>query len=193
MNTWNHQFMKAMLKDQLFGDSNEIGIGGSEDEFPIIGTKKGKKSGKRATKKKGTQGGTDTRKAPKHPAVLISSHDQDPLSQDGSTYDCDPRQPAVHQRPIDVPHGIYWINTSKPLAELILRRRESTHSSQRRNYLFQRHIDIIIKEAIFQMGKREVSLSPDDVNRRIEDIVSEVHDKASEDLVSFLFDENYRI
>ena len=43
------------------------------------------------------------------------------------------------------------------------------------------------------MGKREVSLNPDDINKRIEDIVSEVHDKASEDLVSFLFDEHYRI
>lgn len=192
LNTWNHQFIKAMLKEQLFGYDDRAGIGGSDEESAIIGKNKKKESGKKATKSKGTKGGTETRKAPQYARILISSHDPDPLSEDGSTFDCDPRQPAVHQRPVDVAHGIYWINTSKPLADLILRR-EGAGSSRWRFYLFQRHVDIIIKESIFQMGKTEVSLNPDDVTKKIEDIISDVHDKASEDLVSFLFDDDYKI
>lgn len=192
LNTWNHQFIKAMLKDQLFGDGSEMGIGGKAEKAPIIGKQAGQESGKKGTKQKGTRGDTDTRKAPKHPTVLVSSHDKDPLSDNERVYDCDPRQPAVHQHPIDVPHGIYWINTSKPLAELILNR-DGADSSRWRYYLFQRHIDIIIKEAVFQMGKSELSLTSDGVNQKIDEIIAKVHDKAAEDLVSFLFDEGYKV
>lgn len=192
LNTWNHQFISAMLKDQLFGNGNETGIGGNDEQAPIIGKMPGQKSGKKATKRKGSSGETDVRKAPKHPVVLVSSHDSDPLSEDGRTYDCDPRQPAVHQRPIDVAYGIYWINTSKPLAELILKK-DGAESSRWRHYLFQRHTDIIIKEAIFHMGKSELNLTSDAVNQKIDEIIAAVHDKATEDLVKFLFDEKYEV
>lgn len=192
LNTWNHQFISAMLKDQLFGNGNETGIGGNDEQAPIIGKMPGQKSGKKAIKRKGSSGETDIRKAPKHPVVLVSSHDSDPLSEDGRTYDCDPRQPAVHQRPIDVPYGIYWINTSKPLAELILKK-DGAESSRWRHYLFQRHTDIIIKEAIFHMGKSELNLTSDAVNQKIDEIIAAVHDKATEDLVKFLFDEKYEV
>lgn len=192
LNTWNQQFLRAMLKDQLFGNGKEPGYGGNDNEFPYIGSNKGTGSNKKAKKSVGQHGGTESRKIPSHPIVLISSTDTDPLSQDGSTYHCDPRQPAVHQRPIDVKNRIYWINTSKEFADLILKK-YSANSSKWRFYLFQRHLDIIIKEAIYQMGKRELSITADDVAKMIETIVSNVHDKAASDLEKFLFDENYKL
>lgn len=129
LNTWNQQFLRAMLKEQLFGNEDKQGFGGNESDFPFIGNNKGIESKKRARKKIGKSGGTETRKVPSHPIVLISSKDPDPFSQDGSSYNCDPRQPAVHQRPIDVKNRIYWINTSKDFADLILKKYSANSSN----------------------------------------------------------------
>lgn len=193
LNTWKNRFVKALLKEQLFGDDiGRTGIGGDEDIGSIIGRSPGKKTGKRAEKKGGSKGGQETKKTPAQPNVLISSHDIDPLSEEEKPYDCDPRQPAVHQRPIDVSHGIYWINTSKPLASKILTL-EGSDSPRWRSYLFQRYVDIIVKEAIFELGKRELDLTADDVNRKIDEIISRVSDQATEDLEGFLFDIDYKL
>lgn len=86
--------------------------------------------------------------------------------------------------------GYYWINTSRPLAEKILA--EFTADSTRwREYLFQRYVDIIVREAVFQLGKQSTSISPDDVVRRMDDVLTHVHDAAAKDLNSFLFDEAF--
>lgn len=192
LNTWKNKFIKALLKEQLFGgDPSITGIGGNEDIGLIIGRSPGKRTGKRAEKKGGSKGGQEKKKAPAQPNVLISGHDIDPLSEEKKTYECDPRQPAVHQRPIDVPHGIYWINTSKPLASKILAR-EGSDSPRWRSYLFERYVDIIVKEAIFELGKRELDLTAEYVNRKIDEMISRVHDQAAEDLEEFLFDINYK-
>ncbi|MCI0418587.1 MAG: hypothetical protein L0387_21725 [Acidobacteria bacterium] len=60
-----------------------------------------------------------------------------------------------------------------------------------REYLFQRYVDIIVKEAVYQLGKIETSLTPDDVNRCIDDITTKVHDQAAGDLDAFLFEEAF--
>lgn len=191
LNTWKDHFIKRMLRTQLSGLGEEAGIGGDDREQAVVGDQKGKGTGKRGRKMTGETGGSSVKKSPASPSVLISGHDRDPLSEDESTFECDPRHPAVHQRPMDVPHGIYWINTSKPMAGLILDR-EGADSPQWRSYLFHRYVDIIIKEAIFQMGKKELTLSADEVNRTIDDIVSSVLDKAVEDLKEFLFETGYK-
>ena len=87
-----------------------------------------------------------------------------------------------------MPAGIYWINTSRPLAEKVIR--EYTADSPRwREYLFQRYVEIISKEAIYQLGKMSASLSADDVIRQLDDVTTRVHDQAAKDLTSFLFQE----
>lgn len=191
LNSWKDHFIKKMLREQLSGLGEEAGIGGDDQEQAVIGDQSGKGTGRRGRKKVGVTGGSKTQKTPAFPVVLISGQDRDPLSEGDSTFECDPRHPAVHQRPMDVPHRIYWINTSKLMAGLILDR-ESADSPQWRSYLFHRYVDIIIKEAIFQMGKRELTLSPDEVNRTIDDIVSSVLDKAAEDLGEFLLEAGYK-
>src|SRR6266480_1194902 len=57
-------------------------------------------------------------------------------------FHCDPRHPAVYQRTKDVQAGVYWINTSRPLAEKILTDYKAD-STRWREYLFQRYVDII--------------------------------------------------
>ena len=43
------------------------------------------------------------------------------------------------------------------------------------------------------MGKLETSLSSDDVNRCIDDVVTKIHDQAAQDLSTFLFDEKFNV
>ncbi|MBC8303403.1 MAG: hypothetical protein H8E55_47550 [Pelagibacterales bacterium] len=191
LNTWKNQFLKTILKDQLFGEGNEPGIGGDNDEGPIMGSQKGKNTGKKAKKKKGSSGGDTTRKASGYPEVLISGRDEDPMFGDGRTFECDERHHAVHQRPWDLANNIYWINTSKPIAGRILDL-YGPESPRWRNYLFQMYTDIIIKEAIFIMGKRDI-LTSDDVNNKIDDIISTIQEKAISDLDNFLFSEKYKV
>ena len=88
--------------------------------------------------------------------------------------------------------GIYWINTSRPLAEKIIQT-YSSDSTRWRDYLFQRYVDIIIKEAIYELVKTETSPTADDVNRCIDEITTKIHDEAAKDLNSFLFDEEFGI
>ncbi len=191
LNRWKNRFIKAMLREQLFGEEDTGGIGGGDDVGPVVGVDIGKGIGKGARKKRGIKGGDNKKKALTQPSVLISSTDKDPLSETGETYHCDQRHPPVHQRHIDVAHGIYWINTSKPLATKLLDR-EGADSPRWRSYLFQRYVDIIVKEAIFELGKRELDLTADNVNRKIDEIISRVHDQAAEDLEGFLFEKGYR-
>lgn len=138
------------------------------------------------------KGNEKTRK-PLYPRVLLSGIDSDPLdiAPNGKVI-LDPRQPLVYQRPQDTKERIYWINTSTPLADLILNKYNS-HSLRWRDYLFQRYIEIFIKEAIFELQKRD----PDSFRaERIDSdilgtLVSKIHNAATMDLNSFLFEEGY--
>lgn len=192
LNTWNKQFLNAIFKKELFGNDNDSGFKGTDEPNPVIGQNQRTRKNKKKERKTGTRGGDDAKKTLSHPSVLISGYDTDPLSSDGNTFDCDPRHPVVYQRPIDVRASIYWINTSKSLARLILSK-ESADSPRWRHYLFQRHLDIIIKEYIFQIGKKEINLDGDEINQKIDEITSDVHDKASADLLDFLFENNYKL
>jgi len=107
-------------------------------------------------------------------------------------FQCDPRQPAIYQRTKDVEAGIYWINTSRQLADKILTEYEAD-STRWREYMFQRYIDIMIREGIFQMEKTETSLSADNVSRKIDDLTTRIHDQAAADLNDFLFEEQFNI
>jgi hypothetical protein len=141
--------------------------------------------------KSGEQGGDQRKRNPRFPTVLISGQDPDPLAMDSSTsFDCDPRHPAIYQRPQDVTAGVYWINTSRPLAEKILQR-NSADSPRWREYVFQRYVDIILREAIYLLGKEEPTLTPDDISRKVDDVTTKIHDQAAQDLDRFLFDEKF--
>mgnify|MGYP005623891073 CR=1 FL=1 len=191
LDTWKNNFLKKLLREQLFGDDKDIpGIGGTDGTGPILGSSKGSKGKKAKKKDSGDTGGVERKKKDIHPRVLISDHDEDPFSEDKSTFSCDPRHPAVYQRRIDTQYGIYWINTSKALANKILTAFGSD-SPRWRSYLFQRYIDIIVKESIFQLGSRQVEVNIDTINAKIDEIISSVEDKAATELNDFLFSNKY--
>ena len=98
--------------------------------------------------------------------------------------------PPFTSDPQDVTAGVYWINTSRPLAEKILQR-NSADSPRWREYVFQRYVDIILREAIYLLGKEEPTLTPDDISRKVDDVTTKIHDQAAQDLDRFLFDEKF--
>jgi hypothetical protein len=51
------------------------------------------------------------------------------------------------------------------------------------------YVDIILKEAIYQLAHIKPSITADDVIFCMDDITKRVHDQASQDLNSFLFEE----
>jgi len=127
------------------------------------------------------------------PKVLLSSIDPDPLDiAQGGKVVLNPRQPVVYQRPYDIKEGIYWINTSSPLAQAIYKR-YGPNSLRWRDYLLQRYIDIFIKEALFELQKKD----PDSFRaERIDadilgSLISKIHETAAQDLDKFLFEESY--
>jgi hypothetical protein len=63
------------------------------------------------------------------------------------------------------------------------------NSARWREYLFQRYVEIILKQAFFELGKRDAELTSYKVDGLIDEVTSRVHDAAAMDLESFLFEE----
>jgi hypothetical protein len=187
LNRWKDRFMNQVWTE-MFAGQGPAGTSGTDKTGGGVG-----KGGQRHTggkKTEGHEGGSEKIRKPRFPQVLVSGQDHDPLDPLATIpFMCDPRHPAVYQRTKDVPAGIYWINTSRPLAEKVIK--EYTADSPRwREYLFQRYVDIISKEAVYQLGKMTATLSADDVIRQLDDVTTRVHDQAAKDLNSFLFQES---
>ncbi len=193
LNRWKDRFMSQvwvevfMGKGPAGGDGPELGRGAGSGSGGDGGGGDDNHGGK------GQEGGEEKKKRPRFPQVLISGQDTDPLdSLATDPFQCDPRHPAIYQRSKDVESGIYWINTSRRLADKILSEYKAD-STRWREYMFQRYVDIMIKEGIFQMEKTETSLSADNVSRKIDDLTTLIHDKAADDLNDFLFEEQFNL
>lgn len=139
----------------------------------------------------GVLGGGGDKKKPnsKFPKVLLSGQDVDPLNPEStSPFECDPRHPPVYQRSADIQHGIYWINTARPLANKILDYYGANHPRWR-EYLFQRYVEIIVKQQVYSLAKHDHEFSAEKVDGLIDNVTAMVHDAAAEDLEQFLFDD----
>ncbi|MGB3921849.1 MAG: hypothetical protein WBL19_01015 [Minisyncoccia bacterium] len=126
------------------------------------------------------------------PQVLLSGHNPDPLGiAPGGMLVLGERDPVVYQRPQDVAANIYWINTASPMASKIYDK-FTFDSIQWRNFLFERYIDIFVKEAIHELERKDYeNFTADSVDQKISEVVRRVHQSANEDLEQFLFDQNY--
>lgn len=135
--------------------------------------------------------GDKKKQGPKFPDVRLSDADPDPLGL-ADTVHCDPRHPLIYQRSEAVSQGIYWINSQSPFAKKVLE--NYGHESTRwREYMFQRHIDILVKQAVYEMEHREMNLSAARIDNEVLDHVNRrIYEAASVDtsLSSFLFNEN---
>ncbi len=128
------------------------------------------------------------------PQVLLSDHNPDPLGiAPGGMLTLGERDPVVYQRPQDVVANIYWINTASPMASRIYDR-FTFDSVQWRNFLFERYVDIFVKEAVHELYRKDFNnFNADAVDQKIAEVVMRVHQSANDDLEQFLFDESYVI
>ncbi|WP_177233466.1 hypothetical protein [Stigmatella erecta] len=203
LDRWKNKFM-TKLSAEIFGGAGIGGSFGGTGGGGGVGGGTGEGKGGRGDEaspkeEKGRDGddegqgggsGDIKKKGPRFPRVLLSGHDMDPLDPNPTNpFLCDERHPPVYQRAEDIEHGIYWINTARPLANKIMDA-YGADSARWREYLFQRYTDIILKQSIYEMGSRDPEMTPDKVDGLIDDVTSKVHDAASEDLESFLFDES---
>src|SRR3989344_771825 len=126
------------------------------------------------------------------PQVLLSGHNPDPLGiAPGGSLTLGERDPVVYQRPQDVAANIYWINTASPMASKIYDR-FTFDSIQWRNFLFERYVDIFVKESVHELYKKDFeNFNADAVDQKIAEVVRRVHQSANEDLEQFLFDDTY--
>lgn len=195
LNQWKNQFMPTLLA-QLFGGPGEgsgFGGDGTGSGGGVGGDGTVDEPGGRHGLEPGGQnggGGDETKQGRRAPTVLLSSYDSDPLDLMAPPLELSPRQPAVYQRPRDVDEGVYWINTSRPLAQRILDA-FGAKSTRWRDYMFQRYEEIILKESIHTLEQNEGGeLSADRIQGHIDSLYTTIHDQAFADLEQFLFDEN---
>lgn len=199
LDRWKNKFM-AKLTSELFGGKgigDSFGGSGAGGDSKVSKGANGSGSGgdRQNEGESGNGGGgsgSEPRKGPKFPTVLLSGHDRDPLDPTSTKpFECDPRNPPVYQRDLDIDQGIYWINTSRPLASKLMDAYGSG-SARWREYLFQRYVDIILKQAIYELAKRDPDMQPYKIDDLIDEVTSRVHDAAAEDLEEFLFDESMK-
>jgi hypothetical protein len=183
------------LRGEIFGGADEGGgfggTGGGGEKSENKGKGKGKESKAGDEGDNGGGAGDQKKQGPKFPDVRLSDFDSDPLGL-SETVHCDPRHPLIYQRAEDVTAGIYWINTKAPFARKTLDKYGPEHTRWR-EYMFHRHIDILIKQSIYEMERREPHLTAAQLDNDVLDKVSRrIYEAAAEDnsLASFLFHEN---
>jgi hypothetical protein len=199
LDQWKNKFMTKMTAE-IFGGPN---LGDAVGGFGMGGEQKvakGERNGtsdpsdrKNAGDNSDSGGGGAGDKAsrgPKFPRVLLSSFDIDPLDPTSTQkVECHPRHPPVYQRAGgDVSAGIYWINTSRLFAKKLIDTYK-VDSSRWREYLFQRYIEIIIKQMIQETARREPNLRAEVVDELMDKVTSQVHDAAATELETFLFND----
>jgi hypothetical protein len=194
LNQWKNRFMPELMGTLFGGPGEGSGFGGSGIGSGGTGDNDASPDGDPNDSDTDTGsgeaggGGDEERTGRRAPQVLLSSQDADPLDPLGGPVDCSPRHPAVYQRHQDVDEGIYWINTSRPLAQRILDDYGSK-STRWRDYMFQRYVEIILKESIRELERKQGGLNADLIDTHIDELYTRIHDQAEQDLTGFLFDE----
>lgn len=199
LNDWKNKFMSKMMREILGGSGEGVGGGfgsGGSSDGGASSKRKNRKGGDSGSGEGEKQGGGNSDPKPKQafPKVLLSGIDEDPFTPGlGAKLELLDRQEPVYQRPQDVHVGIYWINTSRKLAQHIIDK-YGVKSMKWRDYHLQRMIDVICKEALYKLEKQD----PENFNAArvdgeiINKLVGKAHDSAVESLGSYLFEEEYK-
>jgi len=95
------------------------------------------------------------------------------------------------QRIHDVEYNIFWINTAVPLARELLKKGEE--SLQWRNYHFQRVIDVVTKIELARLFEEDKELSYAKLERKIDEIATDIYKNAYADLAEFLTNDEYEV
>lgn len=196
LNDWKNKFMSKIMREILGGSGEGTGSGyGTGGSSGGAGSKKTKGTGGDKGSGEGEKpggGGTESKPRQTFPKVLLSSIDDDPFNSTEKVHLLD-RQESVYQRPQDVPSGIYWINTSRKLAQYIIEK-YGVKSLKWRDYHLQRMIDVISKEALYKLEKYDpenftaARVDGEIINK----LVGKAHDSAIDSLGVYLFEEEYK-
>ncbi|OGE32711.1 hypothetical protein A3J19_03590 [Candidatus Daviesbacteria bacterium RIFCSPLOWO2_02_FULL_41_8] len=192
LNLWKNQFMSKLFAEVLGGSGRGSSTGGVGLEGSGGGSKdeSEEKGGFGSGGGEGGGDGEEKKKGSTMPRVLLSGQEDPDFP--GVLVTFSERHFPVEQRQQDVSRGIYWINLEKPMAKIIIDR-YGVNSPRWRNYLFQRYVDIFIKETIYRLAKREGgTLTPEVADTEIMRVASLVYDKATVDLESFLLEDKFR-
>ena len=57
--------------------------------------------------------------------------------------------------------------------------------------MFQRYVDIIIKQTIHELEKRGIQLTADEIDNKFDDICKRLYESATKELEPFLFHDNF--
>jgi hypothetical protein len=106
LNRWKNRFM-GQVWAEVFVGKGPAGSAGREPGGGPSGTGDGGNGGTGSGAGSGYEGGSETKRKPRFPRVLISSEDNDPLDPlSTEPFHCDRRHPAIYRRPKDVDAGI---------------------------------------------------------------------------------------
>ena len=194
LNNWKDKYANKILAEILSGadEGPGKGFGDGGEGLEVMNGGKVNSRVPRDKREHGSGGGNTPKRGKRSLRVLVSGIDKDPLGTEGnSTLLLHERQGVIYQRPEDVEEGIYWINREAPLAQKILKNM-GTNTLRWRDYLFQRYVDIFIKEALTAMDRKE----PEDFNATsvestIGSVISKIHKAAAEELNEFLFEQEF--
>lgn len=197
LNAWKNKFMSKLFSEVLTGTKGNAGKNGENwnkffdtNNEPHQKHEKKNNDGPQGNGSSGDEGDKQKARERKYPEVKLSSHDVDPLNPPALLH-LPPRQPLIYQRPEDVSANLFWINTSSPIAKYIIDT-YGAKSLRWRDFLFQRYIDIFIKQALDLLAKKDPeNFTLVGVDNAIDEIISRMHNEASVELVGFLFDESY--
>jgi hypothetical protein len=120
------------------------------------------------------------------PKILLSEIDDDPLGEGAPIFSS--AEPPVHQRPQDVDHNIWWINTASPLARRYLGSDPGggAKSKEWRVYLLERYIEIVVKILLTYSYSQGEDITFETMLRRWDEEAVLMQARALESLQGFL-------
>jgi len=133
-----------------------------------------------------TGGGGSEGKGRGYPRILVSSIDNDPDTNQSVHLSRD--YPPVYQGPQDVDRNIWWINSSSPIASMLLDKQKDYgyQSREWRMYHLERYVEILIQIALTYSAKEQPNSSIDDYLNQWGTKAAEIQAAAASSLLDFI-------
>jgi len=130
--------------------------------------------------------GGSTGKGRGYPTILVSSVDNDPDTHQPVQLSRD--YPPVYQGPGDVDRNIWWINSSSPIASMLLEKETGYgyQSREWRMYHIERYIEVLIQIALVYSAREQPNSSIDDYLNQWGTKAAEIQAAAASSLHDFI-------
>lgn len=130
--------------------------------------------------------GSNAGKGRGYPTILVSSFDNDPDTN--KPLDLSRNYPPVYQGPEDADRNIWWINSSSPIASMLLDKEKGYgyQSREWRMYHLERYVEILIQIALTYSAKEQPNSSIDDYLNQWGTKAAELQAAAASSLLDFI-------